>query len=282
MTLAALLTFALIAPPGQPNPKPTEIAIIVGPDTHAPETHEAASGGRLLKHLLENNKGLPGIKATVHYEWPKNESDLSNASTLVFLGDLFPPSQLPDKEKNMKSLGRLMDKGTGIVCLHYATGIHPNDLPKEGEHPLLKWMGGYFANPGTPNHSSISRIYPEAKITPKNSTHPINRGWKEFTIHDEPYINNYFGKSGPGANVTLLASSMLPPESPKDEAVAWSTQRPDSGRGFAVVMPHFYKNWSQADLRKLILNGIVWTAKREVPKNGVESEAPNLEQFKKP
>jgi hypothetical protein len=23
--------------------------------------------------------------------------------------------------------------------------------------------------------------------------HPISRGWKEFMLHDEPYINNYFG-----------------------------------------------------------------------------------------
>ncbi len=282
MTLAALLTLALIAPPGQPNPKPTEIVIIVGPDSHAPETHEAASGGRLLKHLLESSKSGPKIKASVYEEWPKNESDLNNAATLVFLGDLFPPSQFPQKDNNMEVLGRLMDKGVGIVCIHYATGIHPNDLPREGEHPLIKWMGGYFANPGTPGHSSISRIFPEAKITPTNTTHPINRGWKEFVIHDEPYTNNYFGKTGPGKGVTLLATSMLPPESPKEETVAWSIQRPDKGRGFGIVMPHFYKNWLNPDLRKLILNGIVWTARQEVPKNGVESEAPNLEQFKKP
>jgi type 1 glutamine amidotransferase len=282
MTLASLLTFVLIAPPIQPNPKPTEIAIIVGPDSHAPDTHEAASGGRLLKHLLESSKSGPKIKAIVYEEWPKSDAELNKASTLVFLGDLFPPSQFAEKDKVMESLGRLMDKGVGIVCLHYATGIHPNDLPKEGEHPLLKWMGGYFANPGTPGHSSISRIYQEAKITPKNTTHPINRGWKEFVIHDEPYTNNYFGKDGPGKGVTLLATSMLPPDSPKEETVAWSIQRPDKGRGFGVVMPHFYKNWLNQDLRKLILNGIVWTARQEVPKNGFESEAPNLEQFKKP
>lgn len=281
MTLAALLTVALAAPMNLPKSNPAEVFIIVGPDHHAPETHEAASGGRLLKHLLENSSSGPKLKATVFEEWPKSQIELNKASTIVFLGDLFPPSQFPRKSSVMESLGRLMDKGVGIVCIHYATGIHPNDLPKEGEHPLLKWMGGYFANPGTPGHSSIAKIFPEATISPKNTTHPINRGWKEFVIHDEPYINNYFGKGGPGKGVTLLATSMLPPESPKEETVAWSIQRPDSGRGFGVVMPHFYNNWLNPNLRKLILNGIVWTAKEQIPKNGIETPDPKLADFTK-
>ena len=39
------------------------------------------------------------------------------------------------------------------------------------------------------------------------------QGWREFTLKDEPYINNYFGPDGnkPAANVTVLATAMLPP-----------------------------------------------------------------------
>jgi hypothetical protein len=44
-------------------------------------------------------------------------------------------------------------------------------------------------------------------------------------------------------------------------------------------MPHFYRNWKQDDLRRLILNGIVWTSGREVPEEGVRSELPDLRQF---
>lgn len=140
MTLAALLTVALAAPMNLPKSNPAEVFIIVGPDHHAPETHEAASGGRLLKHLLENSSSGPKLKATVFEEWPKSQIELNKASTIVFLGDLFPPSQFPRKSSVMESLGRLMDKGVGIVCIHYATGIHPNDLPKkESTHCLNGW-----------------------------------------------------------------------------------------------------------------------------------------------
>ena len=40
----------------------------------------------------------------------------------------------------------------------------------------------------------------------------LARGWQEFTLKDEPYINNYFGPDGnqPAPNVTIFATSMLP------------------------------------------------------------------------
>ena len=44
-------------------------------------------------------------------------------------------------------------------------------------------------------------------------------------------------------------------------------------------MPHFYKNWNNDDLRRFILNGILWTAKREVPPAGVQTTLPDLKTF---
>ena len=110
----------------------------------------------------------------------------------------------------------------------------------------------------------------------------MSRGWREFTLNDEPYINNYFGPDGNGLapNVTALATSMLPPESPKREIVAWCAERPDGGRGMGIVMPHFIRSWKVDDLRKFIMNGIVWTAKLDVPKDGVQTTLPDLATFK--
>ena len=44
-------------------------------------------------------------------------------------------------------------------------------------------------------------------------------------------------------------------------------------------MPHFYKNWRVDDLRMLIMNAIVWSARREVPEVGVKTPAPDLARF---
>ncbi|WP_146527565.1 ThuA domain-containing protein [Novipirellula artificiosorum] len=263
---------------------PKQILFVVGPSSHPPGSHEVAAGARLMAHCVENAENVSALHATVVEGWPKDESLLDSADSVVFIGDTFPPQRLPDTEAILAKLDQMMRRGCGIACIHYATGLLGKDVAADGEHPLLHWMGGYFANNTCPHHQGIAKIFQAATITPATPTHPISRGWSEFTIHDEPYIKNYFGKNDNqlAANVTALATSMLPPEKPEREIVAWCVEREPAtggGRGFAIVMPHFYKNWSDEDLRRLILNAIVWTANREVPPIGVRGQLPNLATF---
>ncbi len=259
---------------------PSRVLIVVGPSKHPPGSHEVAAGGRLMKHCLESMANVPGVKAEVVYEWP-DKTLRDAAATVVFIGDTFPAGRMPNPQQNLADLEAMMQRGCGIVCVHYATGLLGEDVTQEGDHPLLRWLGGYFANRSCPHHESIAKIFDAATITPAAPQHPIARGWKEFTLHDEPYIHNFFGKEGNklAANVTALATSMLPPENPQRETVAWCVERGDGGRGFGIVMPHFYKNWTNDELRRFILNGIVWTAKLQVPAEGVKTAVPDLASF---
>ena len=258
----------------------TRVVIVVGPSNHPPGSHEVAAGGRLMQWSLENMGNVSGVKAEVFYEWPKDRSVLETASTIVFIGDTFPPQRMPDSTAILKDVGEMMKRGIGLVCVHYATGLRAQDVEPDGAHPLLRWMGGYFAT-GTPHHKSVAKVFQSVTIRPAAAGHPVSRGWREFMVDDEPYYNNYFGPDGnkPAANVTVLATAMLPPEAPKREAVAWGAERTDGGRGFAIVMPHFYKNWANEDLRRFILNGIVWTGKLDVPSGGVQTPTPDLTRF---
>jgi type 1 glutamine amidotransferase len=259
---------------------PARVLIIVGPSKHPPGSHEVAAGGRVMLHCINNMTNVPGVKADVAYEWP-GKSLRDAASTVVFIGDTFPANRLPNPQQNLADLEAMMKRGCGIVCVHYATGLLGEDVTPEGDHPLLRWMCGYFANRSCKHHESFAKIFPAATITPAAPEHPVSRGWNEFTLHDEPYTNNYFGRGNlMAANVTVLATSMLPPDHPKRETVAWCIERDDSGRGFGIVMPHFYKNWRDEDLRRFILNAIVWTAKLDVPIDGVKSTLPDLKEFK--
>jgi len=260
---------------------PVRILVVAGPSKHPPGSHEVPAGGRVMKHCLEHMSNVTGVKADLVQEWPRDKALRDAAASVVFIGDTFPPNRLPEPKRNLAELAEMMNRGCGIACVHYATGLLGEDVAPDGDHPLLRWMGGYFANRSCAHHQSIAKVYPAATITPAAPRHPVSRGWREFTVHDEPYINNYFGKDGnrPAPNVTALATSMLPPEAPKRETVAWCVERSDGGRGFGIVMPHFYKNWGQPDLRRFILNGIVWSAKLEVPATGVETKTPDLGQF---
>ena len=256
------------------------VLIIVGPSTHPPGTHEVAASGRLLKHCVEHMTNVPGVQAEIVYGWPADQSQRETASTVVLLGDTFPAMRLPDARRNLAQLAEMMARGCGMVCSHFSTGLRAEDVAEDGEHPLLHWTGGYFATRGK-HHQSVAKIFPAATISPAAPIHPVSRGWREFTVNDEPYYNNYFGPDGnrlmPG--VTALAISMLPPDAPRREIVAWSIERRDGGRGFGIVMPHFYRNWKNEDLRRFILNGVVWTAKLEVPTGGVQTTLPELENF---
>ena len=278
--LAALTFFTSVVLSPHAAHAETRVLIVVGPSNHPPGSHEVAAGGRLMKHCLENVTNVPGVKADVVTEWPKDQALLDAVSTVVFTGDTFPLGRMPEAPANLASLGAMMKRGCGIVCVHYATGLRADDVADDGAHPLLGWLGGYFATK-CKHHQSIAKIYAAATITPAAAGHSVSRGWKEFTLNDEPYINNFFGGEGnsllPG--VTVLATSMLPPESPKSERVAWCVERADGGRGFGIVMPHFYRNWKNEDLRRFILNGIVWTAKLDVPADGVKTAAPDLASF---
>jgi len=255
----------------------TRILIVVGPSSHPPGTHEVAAGGRLMQHALQQLTNVSGLRADVFAAWPQDAKVRSQADSIVFIGDIFPPQRLPDSPLVLAQLGEMMQRGCGLVCVHYATGLRAVDVLPDGSHPLLQWLGGYFAT-RCPHHQSVAKVFPRVTITPAAPGHPVTRGWREFSLPEEPYYNNYFGPGGNrlASNVTAIATSQLPPEAPQREVVAWTVERADSGRGFGVVMPHFYKNWADDDLRRLILNGIVWSAKREVPAAGVSGASPDL------
>lgn len=263
----------------------TNVLFVVGPSTHKPGTHEVGAGCRLLADLLTKAKNVDNVACTVVEGWPEDKALLEKADTIVFSGDRFPLAEMADTEKNMAELAQLMERGCGLLCFHYATGLTKGQVPEDGDHPLLEWMGGYFATRCI-HHQSTARIFEKASIE-INARHPVLRGVKPFVVHDEPYINNYFGPNGIEKNVTPLMTSMLPPESPKPEVVAWAVERRlaappakhDLGRGVGIVMPHFYHNWSNDSLRTAILNGIIWTAHRKVPRGGIETPAPNLADY---
>jgi type 1 glutamine amidotransferase len=258
------------------------IRIIVGPSKHPPGTHEVAATGRLIQFCLDQaiqKLGVVSLRVQIHERWPEDQGELDATQCCVFVGDFFPPMRMEPKDRIMADLSSMMARGVGIVCIHYATGLGAQDVADDGSHPLLEWMGGYFAT-RCKHHQSVARVFETCTIQPTAITHPILNGWKPFTFHDEPYFNNYFGPNGPASNVAILATSELPLEAPKTEAVSWAIERADSGRGVGIVMPHFIKNWLQADLRKMVLNAIMWSAKQSIPESGVEVTLDDIAQFK--
>ena len=128
---------------------------------------------------------------------------------------------------------------------------------------------------------------PEFKPLPK---HPSTRGVKLFSLTDEWYFHMRFRDGMKGVLPILSAvapeSTMRRSDGPHEgnpavreavkrgepQIVAWACERPDGGRGFGFTGGHYHKNWGNDDLRKLVLNAILWTAKVEVPAAGIQSK----------
>lgn len=253
--------------------------IVVGPSRHPPGTHEVAAGARVMEYCLESLQNSGQFEVDVIDAWDSDWKTLKTYDTVILIGDSFPGERMPESDIVMKDLARMMKKGCGMITIHYGVGLKNEDMGPDGDHPLLHWTGGYFAAK-CDHHQSVAKVYEAATIVPSDRKHPIANGVKPFTIHDEPYIKNYFGPGGkllPGA--FPVATSMLPPDDRGKEIIAWGIERKDSGRGIGITLPHFFQNWKVEPLRKFILNAILWTAHAEVPDQGAKTTLPALEQF---
>ncbi|TVS09778.1 MAG: hypothetical protein EA424_26435 [Planctomycetaceae bacterium] len=251
--------------------------VVVGPSEHPPGTHEVAATGRLIKHLLQESKRIDPPAVSVVSQWPDDAALLDAVTSVVFLGDFFPPTRMENKSRILQQLDEMTQRGCGIVCVHFATGLAKHDVTPEGHHPLLDWTGGYFAT-RCEHHQSVAKIF-ESTIEPAERPHAVLAGWKSFRIHDEPYYEMYFGPKETHNRLIPFATAMIPPEAPRQQLVAWGIERPDGGRGAAIVLPHFIRNWLDPNMRTLILNLIVWSAKIDVPSEGVDSQLDDLQSF---
>lgn len=252
-----------------------KIVFIAGPPSHGPGEHEHRAGCLLLKDCLYK---VPGVTSMVYSNgWPTNADAFDGAAAIVVYSDGGGGHPLLQADRP-KIIGALMDKGVGLACIHYA--VEPTI--EKGQKEFLDWIGGAFeinwsVNPHwTANFKSLP-------------DHPITRGVQPFTIDDEWYFHMRFREGMKGVTPILTA---VPPESTtkrndgphegnpvvrelvergEPQVVAWAAERADGGRGFGFTGGHFHRNWGDDNFRKLVLNAILWTAKVEVPKEGIAS-----------
>src|SRR5215217_4501396 len=127
---AAVLA-AVACDPARAADAAARVLIVVGPSNHPPGTHEVAAGGRVLKHCLEAVE-RPALKADIVTEWPDDgEKAFADVASVVFIGDLFPPEVMPNRDTVMKHLAAMTKRGCGIVCLHYATGLEAKHVAED-------------------------------------------------------------------------------------------------------------------------------------------------------
>ena len=245
---------------------PKRIVLLAGKDSHGKTAHAWTAGAKLLKHCLDTSSNVKGIHAEVRLGgWPKDPEVLDRADTIVLLSDGFAGHPLFAAKGRAERMSKLMRRGVGLVCIHYAVAPLP-----DSEADLLAWLGGIYKKGYSKNPINTVEVSPAA---PK---HPVCRGWKPYVVKDELYYRLWFGKAP--KDVTPILTAMLPKNQPRRETVAWAVDRPDGGRGFGFTGAHYHSNWRIDGFRTMVLNAIVWTAKMPVPPGGVQSTLPDWDK----
>jgi type 1 glutamine amidotransferase len=259
-----------------------KIVLIAGQPSHGFGGHEHNAGCLLLAKLI--NENVPGVYATVYQNgWPKDPTALDNADSVVIFCDGGGRHVAMPYLKEMDSLAK---KGVGIACLHYGV-----EIPKgEPGNSMLAWTGGYFETDWSVN----PHFEAEFKEFPK---HPVANGLKPFAIDDEWYYHMRFQPDM--KNVTPILTT-IPPDSTRErpdgphsnnptvrsrkgmaEHVAWTYERANGGRGFGFTGGHWHWNWASDNFRKVVVNGILWTARMEVPESGFDTPRPTMDELLK-
>ena len=271
---ASLLTHAA-------DPAAKHIVMIAGNPSHGYGSHEHYAGQKILAETLENS-GLP-VTVTIVRGWPEDPAVLQSADSIVIYSDGGGGHlALPHRDE----LKELLSKGTGFVCLHYAT-----EVPKgpEGDDWLSMLGGNFEVNWSVnPHWTANFKTLPE---------HEVTRGVQPFAANDEWYFHIRFPESP--AKVTPILQAVAPEDTMRRpdgahegnpavrksvaagelQTVAWTLDRPDGGRSFGFTGGHFHWNWGNEDILRLVSNAIAWTAHVDVPKEGVSLEKPNMDRL---
>ena len=242
-----------------PSHIPT-IAMIAGKKSHGPGEHEYEKSLKLLQEKLEG--AVEFINTQVFIEgWPFDDEQLDDADTIVIFCDGADHGISNDPlllGKRLKVLGKQMDRGAGLVCLHYSVIV-----PKEkGGEEFLKWLGGYFDyQTGTSTNHWFSKIENrEFELYPASPEHPLCQGMEPFKLKEELYFNLRFPEDK--KNITPILT-FDPQKKDWEKVVGWSLQRSDGGRGFGYTGGHYFKNFEIPVVQKLLLDAILWTAHAE-------------------
>jgi type 1 glutamine amidotransferase len=247
--LLALSAAAMAAGPAAADEKPPAKAkvLLIGkqPD-HPYGSHMYLHTCRMLGECLRLN----GLEATVSDGWPRDPDALKDIKTIVVYTT--PAAEYLLDAPHRDEVIQLMKQGTGLVTIHWASSVRMENLDRLGDRWLSYLGGTWISNVGLSTDTSDLK-----QLVPK---HPICRGWSNYELHDEYYLNPKISKEAqPLLQVTTKGQEVV---------VGWTFERSDGGRTYGTTLGHYYSNFEREPFRRTIVNAILWASKIDVPEAG--------------
>ena len=256
LSLICLTVFSLHADDG------VKIVLVAGQVKEVDKMghHDYLGGCRLMEALLKQTPGVEPL--LVEKDWPTDESVLEGAKVVVFYTDGAGKQAYLATSERVAWVQRLVDAGTGIVSIHQAV-----EFPPEFSAQAMAWMGGAYNALSSRGHwDSTHDTFPE---------HPITRGVTPWTINDG-WLNRFKFPAGMQGITPLVWSGkehLGSPDGGVPDIVSWTYDRPDGGRSFNFSGLDAHSAWELDGMRRLVINGILWSAGVDIPEGGATCEA---------
>lgn len=208
-------------------------------------------------------KQTPGVEVVlVKKEWPENDSVFDGAASVVFYTDGGGKQAYLATPEHVALVQKLADGKTGLVNIHQAVEFTPAFAKQSAD-----WTGGVYNALSSRGHwDSVHDKFPE---------HPITRGVTPWKINDGWL--NHFKFPAEMKGITPLVWSgkeaLGSPEGGDKDVVSWTFDRASGGRSFNFSGLDAHHAWELDGMRKLVINGILWSAGVEIPAGGAKSEA---------
>jgi len=250
-----------------------KIVLICGVDDHAPTARGHLEDLRLLKHSLHNARNIENVQVHLCEDgWPDDPDVLANADAIFVVGGGSGRGDEPHpllRGDRLTVLREQMERGCGLFVAHY-TSFVPCD---RGGDQYLNWVGGEYHR--QPRHGKRKRYtavkHFDTEATLCSPEHPVSRGLEPFRFREEFYHKICFKPDD--SRLTPILSTQVPGVA-EPQVVAWVIQRPDGGRGGCFTGGPCRENLRVRDFRRMLLNAILWTAKIDVPPEGVRLKKP--------
>jgi quercetin dioxygenase-like cupin family protein/type 1 glutamine amidotransferase len=250
--------------------------------------HDYPDGILAIERLIKGSTELEALHPVVKSfptGFPSDLSQIADADVVLMYfgmdygsGDrhVGTMGQVLDNEPRRVAMERLMARGTGLIALHQASS-----LPDQSSLvPMADWLGGVrFGMADRTTEIALMGIAGAGK-------NPVSNGMKAFEYLDEFYPTLTFSKTDKvtpilTAKVHIQTRNNQPvfEEPSSDHVIAWAAERPNGGRSFGFTGGHYLLAFDQPEIRTMLLNALLWTARREVPRAGATTNAPMMNRY---
>jgi type 1 glutamine amidotransferase len=221
-------------------------------DGHPKGTHEYRAGMGVLAKMLSRVKNVQTIVVSADGDWAEGP-ELLDAADAVVLFVSEGAKWIHDDAKRLKAFNALAKRGGGFSCVHWGMGT------KDAKNiaAFVALFGGCHGGP--------DRRYKVVEVEMKLGKHPVLTNVQPITLKEEFYFKLKQPKDIKGFTPLVRVNI-----EEADHTVSWAWKRPDGGRSFGFTGLHFHQNWNRETYRRLMTQGVLWTAGVAIPKSGVD------------